>query len=51
MFNNDGSEVSVNSLAVRAGHMNNFQRDEREKNCAIFQVNKASFKPANISIV
>lgn len=43
MFKNDGGEVSVNSLAVRAGHIHDFQHDKRDKNCAIFQVNKALF--------
>lgn len=44
MFNNDRSEVSVvNYLAVSAGHIHDFQCDKRDKNCAIFQVNKALF--------
>lgn len=44
MFNNDRSEVAVViSLAVRAGCIHDFQRDKRDKNCAIFQVNKALF--------
>lgn len=34
MFNNDRSEVSVvNSLAVSAGHIHDFQCDKRDKNC------------------
>lgn len=44
MFNNDRSEVSVvTSLAARAGHIHDFQCDKKDRNCAIFQVNKALF--------